>query len=211
MKIPISIRGWWFSLLDRLIEPLDYFLHPSGRFKRCCGLKYHAQAFAVWSEGLDMVSHLLILATMILILGAVLEEHAVQLLDVIFDGRDSFIAIEDHIHHVGIASHFLLVAAGQRFGLHPGEQFLYFPVTELGAFDPGGRSHTFDSGYPPEAGQLFGSKAFNYFPAPLKLVDISDELQDFGRNSDVFDSADRANIHFHPFLPVSYSKARNIH
>jgi hypothetical protein len=41
--------------------------------------------------------HLLILATVLLIFGAVVQEHAVQL-DVIFSQHDRVMAIEDHVH-----------------------------------------------------------------------------------------------------------------
>src|SRR5450432_4074696 len=108
-------------LLYRLIEPPDEFLHPSGRFKRCRSLKYHAQAFALRPEGLDMVWHFLIVPAMLQILGAVFQEYAVQLLDVIFSQCDRVMAIEDHVHCVGIAGYFLLVPTVKGLGFHPGE------------------------------------------------------------------------------------------
>ena len=64
-----------------------------------------------------MVGYLLVLAAMVLILGTVLEQHAVKLLDVIFSSCDGFVAFENHIHCIGIARYFLFVAAGKGFGL----------------------------------------------------------------------------------------------
>jgi hypothetical protein len=96
----------------------------------------------------------------------------VQLLDVIFGQCDSVMAIEDHVHCVGIARYFLLVATGKGLGFHPGEQLLDFRITELGAFNTRGRSHAFNRCYPPEAGQPFGGKGFSDFPAPFEFIDI---------------------------------------
>jgi hypothetical protein len=48
-------------------------------------------------------------------------------------------SLENHVHRVGIARHFLLIAAGKRFGMQPGEQLLHLRIAELGALDTGGR------------------------------------------------------------------------
>jgi hypothetical protein len=172
-----------------LIEPIDDFFHPAGRFKGRGGLKYHALALAVRSEGLDVVGYLLVLSAMVLILGTVFEQHAVQLLDVIFSGGDDYIALENHVHCIGIACNFLLVAAGKGFGLQPGQQLLHLYIAELGALNARRRSHAFNRGDSPQARQLFGCKGFNNLPASLELVDISDELEDFRRDRDVLDVA----------------------
>jgi hypothetical protein len=58
-----------------------------------------------------MVRHRLVFAAMILVPGAVLEEHAMQLLDVIFSGSDGLVSLENHVDRVGIARHFLFVTA----------------------------------------------------------------------------------------------------
>jgi hypothetical protein len=102
----------------------------------------------------------------------------------IFGCCDSFIAIEDHIHGIGTASNFLLVPAGEGFGLQPGQQLLYLGIAEFGALDASGRSHALNSGYPPEAGQLFRREGFNDFPAPFELIDSSDEFEDFRGDRD---------------------------
>src|SRR5579863_1686542 len=185
-------------LLDGPVEPVHEFLHPAGRFKRRGGLKDHADAFAVGSEGLDMVGHLFVLAAMVLVLGAVLKEYAVQLLDVVFRGGDGLVAVEDHVHRVGIARHFLLVAAGKRLAPHAGEQLLHLPVAELGALDAGGRPHALNRGNPTQARQFFRGEGLNDLPAPLELIDISDELQDFRGNGDVLNVGHGQ----YPFSPI---------
>src|SRR5882762_2673238 len=95
-------------LLHGAIEPINDVLHPSGCFKRRGRLKYDAKALTVGAKSLDMVRHRLIFAAMVLILGIVLEQYAVQLLDVILGRSDGIKALENHVHRVGISCHFLL-------------------------------------------------------------------------------------------------------
>jgi hypothetical protein len=45
-------------LFDGPVEPVHQLPHPARSFKRRCGLKHHAQAFAVWSNGLDIIGNL---------------------------------------------------------------------------------------------------------------------------------------------------------
>ena len=71
---------------------------------------------------------------------AVGEQHAVQLPDVVLGGGDGLIAVEDHVHRVGIARHFLLVTAGEGLAPQAGKQLLHLRVAELGALDTGGRA-----------------------------------------------------------------------
>src|ERR1700677_5011566 len=93
------------------VKPIDKVLHPSWRFKRRRRLKDNAQTLTVRFERLDVVRDRLVLSTMVLILGAVFEEDAVELLHVILGRSNSFISLENHVHRVGIARDFLLVAA----------------------------------------------------------------------------------------------------
>ena len=110
---PNQYQGVVAFLLHRPIEPIGEVLHPSRRFKRRGSLKDHTQALAIGSKGLDVVRHLFVMAAMILVLGTVLEQHTVQLLDVIFGRGDGLVTLENHVHCVGITCHFLLVAAGK--------------------------------------------------------------------------------------------------
>ena len=188
-KNPNQYQGMVRFFADGLIEPLDQFFHPSGRFKWRGGLKYHAQALAVRSEGLDVVGYLLILSAMVLILGTVFEQHAVQLLNVVFSGGDDFVALENHVHCIGIARNFLLVAAGKGLAPQAGQQLPDLRIAEFGTLYARGRPHALNRGNSPQARQLFGCKGLNNLPAPLELVDFSDELEDFRRDDDVLDVA----------------------
>src|ERR1700733_10273254 len=98
-------------LFHGAVEPVDKVLRPSRCFKRSRRLEDNAQTLAVRSERLDVVRDGLILATMVLILGAIFEEDAVELLDVILGRSDSLVSLENHVHRVSIARDFLLVAA----------------------------------------------------------------------------------------------------
>jgi hypothetical protein len=70
-------------LLDGPVESVDDLHHPARCFKRRRGLKYDTQTLSVRIEGSDVVGNLFIFAAMVRVLGAVLEQRAVQLLDVI--------------------------------------------------------------------------------------------------------------------------------
>ena len=107
--------------VDRLVVPIDQLFHPSGRLKRRGGFKHDAETLAVLPEGFDVVRHGLVFAPMFLVLGAVLQQDPMQLLQVIFRRRDGVIPVEDHVHRVGVATDLLLVAADKRFGPQPGE------------------------------------------------------------------------------------------
>jgi hypothetical protein len=64
---------------DRLIEPIEEFLHPAWRFEWRRGPKSNAQTLAVGTKGLDMVRQFLVVPAMLLILAAVFENTAVKL------------------------------------------------------------------------------------------------------------------------------------
>src|SRR5215472_8394785 len=104
---------------DRLIEPIDEFLHPAGRLERRCRFKHNTQTLAIWTKGLDMVRHFFVVSAMLLILAAVFEKNAVELLDVVGDGY-GLETLENHVHRIGVASDFLLVPARERFSFHAG-------------------------------------------------------------------------------------------
>src|SRR5215469_1814242 len=195
---------------DRLIEPIDEFLHPTWRFEWRGGIKYNAQTFAIGTKSLDMVRHFLVVPAMLLILAAVFEKNSMQLLDVVFCDRYGLETLENHIHCIGIAGHFLLVAACERLRLHAGEQLFHFPIAESCAFNSGGGANALDRCDAPQAGEFFRRECLHHLPSPLELIDLGDELQNFGRDRDVADLAS-VNIHLYPFLPDCYPKASNIH
>jgi hypothetical protein len=90
----------------------------------------------------------------------------------------------------------------------PESKLFYFRIIELGALNARGGTGAFNRGYLPKAGQPFGRKGLNDFPAPFELIDIGDELEDLRRNNDVPDVVHYRNTQFHPILPNSHPKAR---
>src|SRR5215469_4013144 len=122
---------------DRLIEPVDEFLHPAGSFEWRGSLKHDAQTLAIGTKGFAMIRNLLVVTTMLLILAAVFEKNAVTLFDMVIRDCYRLEALKNHVHRIGVACDFLLIAACKRFGLHTGKQLVYFPVAESCAFDTG--------------------------------------------------------------------------
>ncbi len=84
--------------------------------------------------------------------------------------------------------------------------FLDFPIAELCTFDAGGGTNAFNRGDPPQCGELFRRKRLHHLPSPLELIDLGNELQDFGRGGDVPDRV-RTDIHLYPFSPDCYQRA----
>jgi hypothetical protein len=77
----------------------------------------------------------LVIAAMMRFFLAVLEQIAMQLLDVIFSERDLFPGLENQLHRFGATGYFLLVSRCERFDLQVGEQPLHFAVGEFAAFN----------------------------------------------------------------------------
>src|ERR1700677_2946406 len=96
---------------DGRIEPIDEFLHPSCRLEWRGGFKYTTQTLAIGTKGLDMVRYFFVMPAMLLVPAAVFEKNAVELLDVVFGNRYGLETLENHVHRIGVAGHFLLVAA----------------------------------------------------------------------------------------------------
>ncbi len=68
---------------------------------------------------------------------AVDQQVAVYLFDMVLGDGDVLPRPEHQLHHLGIASHFLLVAAGRGFDLEIGEQPFDLAVGQLATFDTG--------------------------------------------------------------------------
>ena len=112
-KTPNQYQPMLRFFADRLIEPIDEFLHPPWCFEWRGRFKHNAQTLAIWTKGLDMVRNFLVVTSMLLILAAVFEKNSLELLDVVFRDRDGLETLENHIHRIGVAGDFLLVAAGE--------------------------------------------------------------------------------------------------
>src|ERR1700756_1440242 len=80
---------------DRLIEPVDEFLHPAWRLEWCRRFENNAPTLAIRTKCLDMAWHFLVVPAMFLILTAVFEKNAVKLLDVVFGDRYGLEALEN--------------------------------------------------------------------------------------------------------------------
>ena len=68
----------------------------------------------------DAVRVGLVVAAMPCVFLAGAQQHLMQLLDVVLGKRDVLPRREHLVHHLGIASHFLLVAGVERFDLQVG-------------------------------------------------------------------------------------------
>lgn len=110
----ITVLG--LGLFDVFLAVLNY--DKSGFLAtRLCILQWSC----LRSVNRRLVCYRLLFAAMILIFGAVLEQYAVQLLDVIFGRSCAIKALENHVHRVGTARHFLLVTAGEGMSLQSGK------------------------------------------------------------------------------------------
>ena len=71
-------------VLSGMAYPLHQLLHAARRVKRAGCLKHHGHLFALRVEGGYMVGHLFVPPKMVAVLAAVLEQIAVELLDMVF-------------------------------------------------------------------------------------------------------------------------------
>ena len=61
-----------------------------------------------------------------------------QLLDMVFCDDEAFPRGKDCVHHIGVASHLLLVTVGERSDVDRTQQLLHFNVRKRAAFEPRG-------------------------------------------------------------------------
>src|SRR3546814_11994474 len=80
----------------------------------------------------------------------VCSSDLMQLLDVVLGERDVLPRREHQFHQLGVAGHFLLVAAGESFDLQIRQQPLHLAVGQLAALDAGGGTDALDGGDPPQ-------------------------------------------------------------
>lgn len=85
-----------------------------------------------------------ICAAMAFVFRRVLQQIAVQLLDMVFGQRDVCPMREDGFHDFGVAGDFLFVARCKFLRLETCEQTLDLLVAQLRALDPGRGSDTLD-------------------------------------------------------------------
>ena len=135
-----------------------------------------------------------------LVLLAVDEQVAVQLLDVVFGDRDLFPRPEHELHRFGVAGDLLLVAGGEGLDVEVGEQAFDLAVGELAALDPGGGADALDGRDAPQRRQPFGRDGSERPPGALELVDLGDQRQDLRGDPDGVDSDahTRIDTQLHP-------------
>jgi hypothetical protein len=109
-------------------EPSDKVSHQPGCVKGRRGLEDAGNLLAGIIEGCDTVRQHLVLAAMPVVLFAVAQKIAVELLDVVFCDRNLRPRMKDGFHDLGVSSDLLLVAGGEGFDLQIGEHALYAAV-----------------------------------------------------------------------------------
>ena len=135
-------------------------------------------------ERRDIIGELLVLAPVAVIFQAVLEQVAVKLLDVVFGKRYILPRMEDCFHDGGVAGDLLLVAAGKGLDLQIGKKALNFAVGKLTTLDACRRADALDCRNAAQGAEPFRGKRSERPPCSLKLVDLSDQGEDLGRNLD---------------------------
>ena len=178
MKTAMTSRGWRRFSSIASANQVDELGHQPGRIERRRGLEDDADLLAVLVEGDDVVGAGLVAAAVPLVLLAVDEQVAVQLLDVVFGDRDVFPRPEHKLHRLGIAGDLLLVAGGEGFDLEVGEQPFDLAVGELAALDPGGGADALDRGDAPQRRQPFGRERSQRPPGALEFIDLGNQRQD---------------------------------
>ena len=101
-----------------------------GRVEGAGGLEDDAKLAAIGIEGSDVVRQRLPLATMTLVLGAVLKEVAMELPQHVRGERDLAGVSEDLLHDKGVACDLLLIAGSEGLCLKSSEQRLDLAVAE---------------------------------------------------------------------------------
>ena len=73
-----------------------------------------------------------------------------KLFDVVLGEGDLRPGGEHQIHHLGVASHLLLVTGGEALDLKVGKQALNLAIRQLAAFNAGGGADAFNRRHPPQ-------------------------------------------------------------
>ena len=90
------------------------------------------------------------------VLFAVAQKIAVELLDVVFRDRNLRPRMKDGFHDLGVSSDLLLVAGGKGFDLQIGEQALHVAVGEFAALDARRGANALDGRHAAQGAQAFG-------------------------------------------------------
>ncbi len=130
-------QGMQAAQFARLIQPGDQLGHPLRCIERCCRLENDADHLAFGVKGTYVVAKGLVFPAMPLILVAVSEQVAVELLDVVLGDGDVRPGQENRFHHIGVTCDLLFVAGTESPDFEVAEQAFDLPVGQLAALDAG--------------------------------------------------------------------------
>lgn len=146
-------------------------------------------------------------AAMAFVLGAVLQQVTVKLLQHV-RGERNVIGVREHLlHDERIARDLLLIAGGEGLGFQATEQSLDLAVAVAGAFDARGGADALDGGDAAQALKPVGCEQLPSAPVALELVDLTDGPKHLGRDGNgVWQGREHGgvsppNVH----LPVQFS------
>lgn len=102
-----------------------------------------------------------------------------QLLDMVFVGRNVLPSAEYKIHQFRIASDFLLITRVERFDLEIGEQVFDFTIGKFASFNARRRADAFKRGDPTQSKQPIQRQCAQRTPSPFEFVDPGDQTLNF--------------------------------
>ena len=133
-----------------LPEPSDEFGHQPGCVERRGGLEDDGNLLAGIVKGCDTVRQRLVFAAMPVVLFAVAQKIAVELLDVVFRDRNLRPRMKDGFHDLGVSRNFLLVPCGEFLDFETSEHLLNLSVGQLASLDARRGADTLNGGDPPK-------------------------------------------------------------
>ena len=84
---------------------------------------------------------------------------------------------DHHLHDIGVAGDFLLVAASEGLDVQIGKELFHFPVGELRTLNSGRRRGAFDGGYASQGGKPVRCDTSDRAPGTLEFINSTDEFQ----------------------------------
>ena len=174
--------------------------HQPGGVERAGGLKDDADLVAARIEGRDAVGRGLVVAPVPLVLVAVAQEVAVQLLDVVLGDRDVGRGREDRLHDLCVAGNLLLVAGAEGLDVQVRQQPLHLPIRQLAALDAGRGADALDGRDPAQRGEPLRRQRPQGAPSTLELIDLGDEGEHLRGNLQGGEVDHR--LFLHPLTPV---------
>lgn len=171
------------AVFQRGACPIHQCLHFPWGVKRGGSPENHPKAFARYVEGFHMVVQGFVLPPVACVLVAVAEQHGVELFQVVFSQGNVVMALENGFHCVRVACYFLFITGLERLLADVTQQLFHFGITQLCPFNAGGRTDAFNGCHPAQGFQAFRGHAVDGFPAAPELVNLSNQLEHFGGDS----------------------------